>query len=300
MNDSFESNSSQGTADTPLPLPHIPIVTSVGCCLILSVIYVASLYVWNTKHNRDHPSTVKRRFVSVIIVMLIAPFFVYKFSSRELLERATFAEILGLRWQGLFPAITIPYLLTMLLFLGPLCVQMQNESLKVFMDTDFWIGSFKNILWIRNHVMAPISEEFVFRACMMPLILQSFSPLTAVFITPLFFGTAHIHHIGERLSLGMELKTALVISCFQLTYTTVFGFYSAFLFARTGHFVAPFLVHAFCNHMGLPDVQELWQQHIVRRIILILCYIIGFVGWIILLPIATQPSLYSNNLYWNN
>lgn len=61
--------------------------------------------------------------------------------------------------------------------------------------------------------MAPLSEEFVFRACMMPLILQSFSPIVAVFITPLFFGTAHVHHIAERLSLGMELKTAIVISC---------------------------------------------------------------------------------------
>ncbi|XP_067641170.1 CAAX prenyl protease 2 [Eurosta solidaginis] len=301
MNNSSEDIYSQNAIGSPpQQLPHIPIVTSVSCCLILSIIYVASLYIWSSQHNRDHPATVKRRFFSVFIVMLIAPLFVYKFSSPALLERASFAELLGLRWQRLFTAILIPYLLTMLLFLGPLCVQMQNESLKTYVDPAFWLDSFQNILWIRNHVMAPLSEEFVFRACMMPLILQSFSPLTSVFITPLFFGTAHIHHIGERLSLGMELKTAIVISCFQLTYTTIFGFYSSFLFARTGHFIAPFLVHAFCNHMGLPDVQDLWQQHLVRRIIFIICYFAGLIGWIILLPIATQPSLYSNNLYWNN
>lgn len=216
-------------------VPQISKLITVSCCLAMSVLYVSSLYIWNNKHNRDHPATVKRRFLSVTVVMLISPVFVYKFSSNELLEKVWFNDLLGLRWQGLLMAIAVPYLLTMLLFLGPLCVELQNDTLKVFMgklgsyreykfilskiidcwfiDVDFWKSNFKNILWIRNHVMAPLSEEFVFRACMMPLILQSFTPLTAVFITPLFFGVAHIHHIVERLSMGMEFTTALIISC---------------------------------------------------------------------------------------
>lgn len=61
-------------------------------------------------------------------------------------------------------------------------------------------------------MMAPLSEEFVFRACMMPLVMQSFSAIHSVFITPLFFGVAHIHHIIERLNMGMALNTALVVS----------------------------------------------------------------------------------------
>ena len=32
--------------------------------------------------------------------------------------------------------------------------------------------------------------------------------------------------------------------------------YSALLFIRTGHFAAPFLVHAYCNFMGFPDFVE--------------------------------------------
>lgn len=69
--------------------------------------------------------------------------------------------------------------------------------------------------------MAPLSEEFVFRACMMPLILQSFSPLASVFITPLFFGVAHVHHIIERLTMGMDFTAALIISReFILVYCT--------------------------------------------------------------------------------
>lgn len=62
--------------------------------------------------------------------------------------------------------------------------------------------------------------------------------------------------------------------------------------------MAPFLVHAFCNHMGLPDIQELWQQQLWKRIFLILCYFVGFFAWIFILPIATQPNLYSNNIFW--
>ncbi|ALC43140.1 Sras [Drosophila busckii] len=280
-------------------LPQIPVLTSVSCSFALAVIYVGSLYVWSTKHNRDHPTTIKRRFASVSIVMLIAPLFVYFFSSPELLEREPFPKLLGFRWQGLWQAIVIPYLLTALLYLGPIFVNLQNESFSSYFALDYWRGSVTSIIWIRNHVMAPLSEEFVFRACMMPLILQSFSPMTAVFITPLFFGVAHLHHISERLALGVELSTALLIGLFQFTYTTLFGFYSAYLFARTGHCIAPLLVHAFCNHMGLPDVQDLWQQELWRRVLAICLYLAGLAGWIYLLPIATDPALYDNKLFWN-
>lgn len=52
----------------------------------------------------------------------------------------------------------------------------------------YWISNLTNLIWLRNHVVAPLSEEFTFRACMLPLLLQCFRPLTAVFVCPLFFG----------------------------------------------------------------------------------------------------------------
>lgn len=76
----------------------------------------------------------------------------------------------------------------------------------------YWVNSFQNILWLRNHVVAPLSEEFTFRACMMPLLLQTFPPLRAILITPLFFGIAHLHHIIERYKNGMQLKLILFVS----------------------------------------------------------------------------------------
>lgn len=81
-----------------------------------------------------------------------------------------------------------------------------------FAEPSYWINNVQNILWLRNHVVAPLSEEFTFRACMMPLLLQSFKPLSAVLLTPLFFGVAHLHHMIERLRSGMDFKTAFIIS----------------------------------------------------------------------------------------
>lgn len=64
----------------------------------------------------------------------------------------------------------------------------------LFLEPMFWLNYCQNLLWLRNHVVAPLSEEFTFRACMLPLLLQSFSPMTAIFITPLFFGVGELIH----------------------------------------------------------------------------------------------------------
>jgi prenyl protein peptidase len=85
-----------------------------------------------------------------------------------------------------------PLLLTMLLFLGPISVQLTSGIYKIYSEPTFWLNHFQNLLWLRNHVVAPLSEEFTFRACMLPLLLQSFSPMTAIFITPLFFGVGRL------------------------------------------------------------------------------------------------------------
>ena len=52
----------------------------------------------------------------------------------------------------------------------------------------YWVWNLTDLVFLRNHVVAPVAEEFVFRACMLPLLLQCFQPMTAVFIAPLFFG----------------------------------------------------------------------------------------------------------------
>lgn len=113
--------------------------------------------------------------------------------------------------------------------------------------------------WIpwRNYIAGPLTEEVLFRSAAIPLMILARTSLTkTIFISPLVFGLAHVHHLYEfkvthpRVPLG----AAVLRSVFQLGYTTLFGAYATFLYLRTGSLVALFAVHVLCNCMGLPRV----------------------------------------------
>ncbi|XP_070518368.1 CAAX prenyl protease 2 isoform X1 [Cardiocondyla obscurior] len=280
--------------------------TAILACLALSTAYVASLYVWSTSQSREHPSTIKKRFFSVFVMTFVSPAPLYFVLNNREFQQATIWEMLGLRWTGLVQATVIPLVLTMILFLGPLSLQGFSGLWRLYTDFTsdlvepmYWLISVQTLTWWRNQVVAPLSEEWTFRACMLPLLLQCFTPTTAIFVCPLFFGIAHFHHIVERVKMGVSLKHALLISCFQSAYTTLFGAYAAFLFVRTGHFIAPFAAHSFCNHMGFPDLSEIAAyKDPLQRVGLICLFVIGLIAWCLLLMPMTHPSLFNNNLFW--
>ncbi|KAL0115011.1 hypothetical protein PUN28_010522 [Cardiocondyla obscurior] len=273
--------------------------TAILACLALSTAYVASLYVWSTSQSREHPSTIKKRFFSVFVMTFVSPAPLYFVLNNREFQQATIWEMLGLRWTGLVQATVIPLVLTMILFLGPLSLQGFSGLWRLYTEPMYWLISVQTLTWWRNQVVAPLSEEWTFRACMLPLLLQCFTPTTAIFVCPLFFGIAHFHHIVERVKMGVSLKHALLISCFQSAYTTLFGAYAAFLFVRTGHFIAPFAAHSFCNHMGFPDLSEIAAyKDPLQRVGLICLFVIGLIAWCLLLMPMTHPSLFNNNLFW--
>jgi prenyl protein peptidase len=51
----------------------------------------------------------------------------------------------------------------------------------------------------------------------------------------------------------------------HLLITTLFGWYTSFLFLRTGSLCVVFLVHGFCNWMGPPRVWGRVKAYPVRR-----------------------------------
>lgn len=85
-------------------------------------------------------------------------------------------------------------------------------------------------------------------------VISSMSPTKIIFITPLYFGIAHVHHLFEsRLSDPRARWLPLIIrTVVQFGYTTLFGWYATFLYLRTGSLLAVCLVHSFCNINGLP------------------------------------------------
>src|SRR5271156_3709561 len=101
----------------------------------------------------------------------------------------------------------------------------------------------------------PLTEEILFRSASVPLLLLArMSSTKIIFLTPVIFGLAHVHHFYEfRITHPhTPIIAAILRSVFQLAYTTLFGAYATFLYLRTGSLLTVVLVHAFCNWMGLP------------------------------------------------
>lgn len=135
---------------------------------------------------------------------------------------------------------------------------------------------------IRNFLVAPWTEEIVFRGCMLSALLGSgMSPAKVVMISPLFFGVAHAHHAWTRLSNGERIQSVLFVTAFQFTYTSLFGAYAAYATFRTGSVFGPFLSHAYCNFMGLPDFNFIYPRHPMypHRKILLAAFFVGVFGF---------------------
>ncbi|KAF5385652.1 hypothetical protein D9757_003547 [Collybiopsis confluens] len=166
--------------------------------------------------------------------------------------------------SSLLYAIT-PHLVTPLLFLGPLYGLylsfssriLRRESLTTRASSLFcnWIG-------FRNYAVAPVTEEIVFRACVLSVYLLSpemaQSRAKLVFHTPLNFGIAHLHHAWDTYNrygrTSAALRRACLESLFQMAYTTLFGAHCAFMFLQTRQSIfVPITAHIFCNIMGFPN-----------------------------------------------
>ncbi|TNM84730.1 hypothetical protein fugu_008908 [Takifugu bimaculatus] len=81
------------------------------------------------------------------------------------------------------------------LYLGPLVQSSLDnprsiaEKLRSALDVHSWRLCASDPVWLRNQVVAPLTEEVVFRGAMLPMLVPCTAPTTAIFIAPLFFGT---------------------------------------------------------------------------------------------------------------
>ncbi|OBZ65563.1 putative CAAX prenyl protease 2 [Grifola frondosa] len=200
-------------------------------------------------------------------------------------------------------SIVWPCLVAPILYLGPLFGCYLASSLP-FQQRWSWRGSAAPIVmtWmgLRNYIMGPITEEIVFRACILSVYhMAGVSHAKMIFLTPFTFGAAHIHHAWEtynRYGRNMSaLQHALIGTLFQLTYTSLFGFHCAFLFLRSGSILPSLTSHVFCNIMGLPrfreDVLRYPQWHYIIRTM----YWMGIAGYIYTMIHWTQAP---DSLYW--
>ncbi|EEP78256.1 hypothetical protein UREG_03101 [Uncinocarpus reesii 1704] len=211
--------------------------------------------------SRDAPSVIKYRVRAVM-----ASCFGCSLAALYLIVvkgHTTYLEALRLLgWWPIGPLEIIKSLfLTAILFMGFLFERGIAEG-----EWRNWIrgrGFFESLSgWVgwRNFVAGPITEEVAFRSIIIALhLLAKISPARIVFVSPLYFGIAHVHHFYE-FKLTHEhasLAQMLFRTIFQFIYTTIFGWYAAFVYLRTGSLFAVILIHSFCNCCGLP---RLWGR----------------------------------------
>ncbi|XP_071316277.1 CAAX prenyl protease 2-like isoform X2 [Trachinotus anak] len=206
-------------------------------------------------------------------------------------------ELMGVRLEGFVPALILPLLLTMVFYLGPLVHSAMDDpdgfttELQSVLDVQSWRLCVRDVVWLRNQVVAPVTEELVFRGGMLPMLVPCAGPTAAIFVAPLFFGVAHLHHIIEQQRLQRDgMSVILLVAGMQFLYTTVFGAFTAFIFMRTGHIVGPVLCHSFCNSQGLPDIGFALQHR--ERTALLFSYLMGALLFLVLLFPLTDPFFY--------
>ncbi|PYH49668.1 CAAX prenyl protease RCE1 [Aspergillus saccharolyticus JOP 1030-1] len=246
--------------------PAISTTTAAFFSVLLTLLYVIPFYVNATTRpsptlSRDAPSVIRARIRSVtlscIVSTLIVAWLIIGKDDGSLTEAL---KLLGW-WPVSFTDIFRSLILTAILFAGPLFERGIAEGewrewvhgSRITASLRSWIG------W-RNYVAGPITEEIMFRSAIVPLhLLAKVSPVRIVFVAPLYFGIAHVHHFYEfRLTHpDTSVIAALLRSIFQFGYTTIFGWYATFLYLRTGSLPAVILVHTFCNWCGLP---RLWGR----------------------------------------
>ena len=271
-----------------LSFQELSLSGAVLACFELSCLFVVSLYIVDPGLSRNHPKTVRRRLLAIVGVCICSPAFLWLWSDNNVTDGQCMWEILGVHtFDGFVSALFLPVLLVLILYAGPI-IQSISEGDLLF---EHVVGERTDII-IRNYLFAPFAEEFVFRACMMPLLLPSLGDMWTILCCPLFFGLAHVHHVLEwfRRKDGTPLSSTLLAVLLQVGYTSVFGVFSAFLFARTRHLVSPVVSHALCNVLGLPHFESL-PCHPHRNVVVVV-YVAGLLTFLCLLWPLTSPSLF--------
>ncbi|EGN97760.1 hypothetical protein SERLA73DRAFT_90856 [Serpula lacrymans var. lacrymans S7.3] len=257
---------------------------------------------------RDDPDVIRARLVAVSLAtltccMIIFCLFWYlvggeaKFISLAIRETLTH---LGLRFNDVS---IYPYLVTPLLFLGPLYALFLSESLPFQRSWSFnkdVFPIFFSVKGLRNYIIAPITEEVVFRACILTVYHLSHATRNKmIFLSPLSFGAAHLHHAWDTYNRygrsSAALKRAVVSTLFQFTYTSIFGFYCSYLFIRTSSVFPPIVAHIFCNIMGVPQPGFEIRQSPNRKWPIVFAYLAGIVAFTFTLGPWTHME---GSLYW--
>ena len=180
---------------------------------------------------------------------------------------------------------------TVILFAGPILQKVLNEiywykKKKARAKTDpkkyvnQVIKTNTHYLVLLAVYVASFEEEMVYRvfACG-AWEAAGIGKLKVIFLSPLMFGISHFHFFFWKNKKGQ--RPPLLGCLVQVGYTTLFGWYAAFVWVRYHSFIGCALTHAFCNFMGFPDFYQAWKwRDPVQKIFVWILYLAGLIGFI--------------------
>ncbi|RDB15264.1 putative CAAX prenyl protease 2 [Hypsizygus marmoreus] len=317
------------------PVPPITTSSAHGLTLLFAFCYVGSLYIsknarlsfaekqtaayngkprpkYSDERWRDDPDVIRARLVAVSIATSICCGIVFLLLRHFVgdrpdgFEMALDTTIARLGFRIYFDSDMIfPHLVTPVLFLGPLYAGYLGGHLPLQRNWSFKtdvISKFISWQGVRNYLMAPITEELVFRACVLAVYhMSGASTRRMIFLGPLSFGLAHVHHAWDTFNryggTAAAAKRAIIMSLFQLAYTALFGFHCSYLFLRTGSIFPSISAHIFCNIMGVPEIAWHLKVYPQRRKAILFMYVLGVVGFAYVLEPWTRTG---GVLYWRD
>jgi prenyl protein peptidase len=256
---------------------------SLLSCFCIALLFVLVLNFVSGPDARNLPQIVRVRILAAILVSILITLCLFVAFGVSL-------EDLGVKREGNTISAIVSLCSVILLYLGPLVQPFFKERGRKVLIRHLWNEYTQDEfverwdLAVRNLVVAPITEEWVFRSCMLSLLLPVMRPWKAVVVSPMLFGLCHLHHIFEWFrSPVVPFKHVCLQVLFQVCYTFVFGTYAAYLFVLTGRIAGPIAVHVFCNFFGFPPIQEISQSThpkvvwgvYVTGLLTFLCYLYG-------------------------
>jgi len=233
--------------------PPLPVAVGALASLGVATAYVASLYALVPARVRALPRNdarhVRARAAAVVLSTGAALGAVRALVGPDA-WRLTGVAAPTARWWDAVVGVGAPLAAVATLLAGPLVQAAAGRTPLEFAgldsEEDRWVTA-------RNLVVAPVSEELVFRGAVVALLASSGASRAAlVWGSPLFFGVAHVHHLYGSLRAGVPLAPALARTAFQAAYTTLFGSLEVELMLRARSVWGAAAVHALCNLVGFP------------------------------------------------
>lgn len=119
-----------------------------------------------------------------------------------------------------------------------------------------------SIVKLRDYILAPFTEELVYRFILIRALMPCFGAGSACLISSFLFGFSHFHHY----LLDRFRDRTLVASCCQFAFSFLFGIFAAFMYLKSTYLITPIVLHAICNLLTLPDFELIGSRRLTTSL----------------------------------